>query len=54
MIKYSNKVNEISLEIIKKKTNVKYLSKSIINLKKITKLVIFIRPNKKSFNRIIK
>ena len=33
MIKNSNKVNEISLEIIKKKTNIKYLSKSIINLK---------------------
>ena len=33
MIKYSNKINEKSLEIIKKKTNIKYLSKSIMNLK---------------------
>ena len=33
MIKYSNKINKISLEIIKKKTNVEYLSKSIVNLK---------------------
>ena len=35
MIKYSNKINKISLEIIKKKTNVEYLSKSIVNLKKL-------------------
>ena len=35
IIKYSNKVNEISLEIIKKNTNIKYLSRSITNLEKL-------------------
>ena len=35
MIKCSNKINEISLEIIKEKTNIKYLSRSIINLEKL-------------------